>query len=81
MAFAISAFWTAVGGGCFALAGSTIAPDSFGLQRSIELIAGLVIGGIATIIGPALGGVHRRVPALLSFDVIPRSLRPTCCTG
>jgi branched-chain amino acid transport system permease protein len=71
MAFAVSAFWTAVGGGCFALAGGTIAPDSFGLQRSIELIAGLVIGGIATIIGPALGGVIVEFLPYLSFNVFP----------
>jgi len=71
MAFAVSAFWTAVGGGCFALAGSTIAPDSFGLQRSIELIAGLVIGGIATIIGPAIGGAIVEFLPYLSFNVFP----------
>jgi branched-chain amino acid transport system permease protein len=71
MAFAMSALWTSVGGGCFALAGQTIAPDSFGLQRSIELIAGLVIGGIATIIGPALGGVIVEFLPYLSFNVFP----------
>jgi len=47
---------TAIGGGCFALASTTIGPDTFGLQRSIEFIAGLVIGGVATILGPAIGG-------------------------
>ena len=56
LAFATSAFVTAVGGGCFSLAVTTIGPDTFGLQRSIEFIAGLVIGGVATIIGPAIGG-------------------------
>jgi len=71
MAFALSALWTAVGGGCFALAGSTIAPDSFGLQRSIELIAGLVIGGIATIVGPAIGGLVVEFLPYLSFNVFP----------
>ena len=56
LAFATSALVTSVGGGCFALAATTIGPDSFGLQRSIEFIAGLVIGGVATILGPAIGG-------------------------
>ena len=56
LAFATSAFVTAVGGGCFSLAVTTIGPDTFGLARSIEFIAGLVIGGVATIIGPAIGG-------------------------
>jgi branched-chain amino acid transport system permease protein len=56
LAFATSALVTSIGGGCFALAATTIGPDTFGLQRSIEFIAGLVIGGVATIIGPAIGG-------------------------
>ena len=71
MAFAISALWTAVGGGCFALAGGTIAPDSFGLQRSIEFIAGLVIGGVGTILGPAVGGVIVEFLPYLTFNVFP----------
>ena len=57
LAFATSAFVTSIGGGCFSLAVTTIGPDTFGLQRSIEFIAGLVIGGVATILGPAIGGV------------------------
>ena len=56
LAFATSAFVTSIGGGCFALASTTIGPDTFGLQRSIEFIAGLVIGGVATILGSAIGG-------------------------
>jgi branched-chain amino acid transport system permease protein len=57
LAFSTSALVTSIGGGCFALAATTIGPDSFGLQRSIEFIAGLVIGGVATILGPAIGGM------------------------
>jgi branched-chain amino acid transport system permease protein len=57
LAFATSALVTSIGGGCFALAATTIGPDTFGLQRSIEFIAGLVIGGVATILGPAIGGM------------------------
>jgi branched-chain amino acid transport system permease protein len=57
LAFATSALVTGIGGGCFALTAGTIGPDSFGLQRSIEFIAGLVIGGVATIMGPAIGGM------------------------
>ncbi len=57
LAFATSALVTSIGGGCFALTAGTIGPDSFGLQRSIEFIAGLVIGGVATILGPAVGGM------------------------
>src|SRR4029078_5798753 len=55
LGFATSALVPSIGGGCFALASSTIGPDTFGLQRSIEFIAGLVIGGVATILGPVVG--------------------------
>jgi branched-chain amino acid transport system permease protein len=69
LAFATSALVTAVGGGCFALASTTIGPDTFGLQRSIEFIAGLVIGGVATILGPAVGGVLVEWLPYWAFDV------------
>ena len=68
LAFATSALVTAVGGGCFSLAVTTIGPDTFGLQRSIEFIAGLVIGGVATIIGPAIGGLLVDWLPHLSFE-------------
>ena len=57
LAFATSALVTSIGGSCFALASTTIGPDTFGLQRSIEFIAGLVIGGVAAILGPLIGGI------------------------
>jgi branched-chain amino acid transport system permease protein len=69
LAFATSALVTSIGGGCFALASTTIGPDTFGLQRSIEFIAGLVIGGVATILGPAVGGVLVEWLPYWAFDV------------
>jgi branched-chain amino acid transport system permease protein len=68
-AFATSALVTSIGGGCFALAATTIGPDTFGLQRSIEFIAGLVIGGVATILGPAIGGALVEFLPYWAFDV------------
>src|SRR6185295_656066 len=69
LAFATSALVTSIGGGCFALASTTIGPDTFGLQRSIEFIAGLVIGGVATILGPAIGGALVEFLPYWAFDV------------
>jgi len=69
LAFATSALVTSIGGGCFALASGTIGPDTFGLQRSIEFIAGLVIGGVATILGPFIGGVLVQWLPYWAFEV------------
>jgi branched-chain amino acid transport system permease protein len=56
-AFAASAMVGAVAGSLYALAVGTLSPDSFGLIRSIEFIAGLIVGGVATIIGSLVGGM------------------------
>jgi branched-chain amino acid transport system permease protein len=69
LAFATSALVTSIGGGCFALAATTIGPDTFGLQRSIEFIAGLVIGGVATILGPAIGGALVEFLPYWAFEI------------
>jgi len=56
--FGISAAVTAVAGSVFAIyLGSLSAVASFNLLFSITLIIGLVIGGVATVLGPLLGGV------------------------
>jgi branched-chain amino acid transport system permease protein len=69
--FAFSAAYAAVAGGCFSLSAGTIAPDTFGLNRSIEFVAGLVIGGVATIIGPLIGGIVVEFLPYLSFEFLP----------
>jgi branched-chain amino acid transport system permease protein len=55
-AFAISSVYAAVAGSCYTLAVGTVSPDTFGLVLSIQFIAGLVVGGVATISGSMLGG-------------------------
>jgi len=56
-AFATSALIGAVAGSLYALVVGTLSPDSFGLIRSIEFITGLIVGGVATIIGSLVGGM------------------------
>ena len=80
LAFATSAFVTSIGGGCFASGIDDDRADTFGLQRSIEFIAGLVIGGVATILGPAIGGVLVEWLPYWAFEVdwpTPRQARRT----
>ncbi|MFZ1062215.1 MAG: branched-chain amino acid ABC transporter permease, partial [Acidimicrobiales bacterium] len=56
--FGISAAVTGVAGSVFAMYLGTLSADSsFTLTLSITLITGLVIGGVATVIGPIIGGL------------------------
>lgn len=56
LAFAISGAVTALAGSLFAMYIGALSPDgSFTLLKSIELVTGLVLGGIATQVGPLVG--------------------------
>jgi len=57
IAFAISAFYTGVAGGLFAYLITYLSPDAFTLELSIDLIAMIVIGGMASIPGSIIGAV------------------------
>jgi branched-chain amino acid transport system permease protein len=69
--FAISALYAAVAGGLYAMSAGGVADTSFQANRSIEFIAGLVIGGVATIIGPFIGGMVVEWVPHLAFDIFP----------
>jgi len=56
MAFAVSSLYAGVAGACYGLVATTLAPNVFSVQLSISLIAGLVVGGVATIAGNVLAG-------------------------
>jgi branched-chain amino acid transport system permease protein len=55
LAFALSAFLGAWGGGLFALQTSYLDPAQFGILESVRLIAIAVIGGLLNPLGPAIG--------------------------
>jgi branched-chain amino acid transport system permease protein len=56
LAFATSASLAAVSGSLFVLNIGAVSDQTFGLLRSIDLITGLVIGGVGAIGGAVLGG-------------------------
>jgi branched-chain amino acid transport system permease protein len=56
-AFAVSAGFAAVGGSLQVLAIPVVGPETGGFVVAIELITGLVIGGLATISGAVIGGL------------------------
>jgi len=55
LAFALSAFFGAFGGGLFALQTTYLDPAQFGILESVRLIAIAVIGGVLNPFGPAIG--------------------------
>ncbi len=55
MAFALSAFLGAFGGGLFALQTTYLDPAQFGILESVRLIAIAVVGGLLNPLGPAIG--------------------------
>ena len=55
-AFTISAFFAGVSGGMYTQVVGFISPDSITLFRSITLLAAVVIGGLASILGSVIGG-------------------------
>lgn len=55
LAFALSAFFGAFGGGLFALLTTYLDPAQFGILESVRLIAIAVIGGVLNPFGPIIG--------------------------
>ncbi len=55
--FAVSAMITGLAGALSAIAVEFVSPDSFSVNLSITLFVGMVVGGVASIIGPVFGGL------------------------
>ena len=55
--FAVSAAITGLAGALSAIAVEFVSPDSFQASLSITLFVGMVVGGVASIIGPVFGGL------------------------
>jgi branched-chain amino acid transport system permease protein len=57
LSFVISSSLASVGGALYGSYQRFVSPDEFGLSMSIEYVAMIVIGGVATIYGPVLGAL------------------------
>jgi branched-chain amino acid transport system permease protein len=55
LAFALSAAAAGLGGGLLAVVSGTVAPGAFPLQLSLTLLAGVVIGGLGSLVGAVWG--------------------------
>ncbi|MEA2628341.1 MAG: branched-chain amino acid transport system permease protein [Chloroflexota bacterium] len=56
LAFGMSAFYAGVAGSLYALTTGFVSPDTFPVALSFQLLVGAVIGGLASTLGPILGG-------------------------
>jgi branched-chain amino acid transport system permease protein len=56
LAFGISAFYAGVAGSLYGLTTGFVSPDTFPVTLSFQLLIGAVIGGLASIVGPLVGG-------------------------
>lgn len=66
----ISAFYTGVAGGLFAFFMAYLTPSMFTITRSSELLAAVMLGGVQSLLGPALAAfILVAVPELLRFAV------------
>ncbi len=68
VAFVVGAFWAGIAGGLIAHYRSSVFPSQFQYDRSIELLAMVVLGGTGTLLGPLL--------ACAILTALPEVLRP-----
>ncbi len=67
--FGISAMYTGIAGALTAIAVQFVAPDSFTLAVSIDLLVGIVVGGIATLSGALYGALFLRFMPMLTEEI------------
>ena len=70
--FGLSALLAGVGGALYALNEGNIVPDKFGVEDSIYLLVAVVIGGAASLWGPAIGAIA----IVFLADLVPENLQP-----
>jgi len=71
LAFGISAFYAGIAGSLYGIAAGFVSPDTFPVALSIQLLVGAVIGGLASIPGPLVGGIFAYFLPIESNQFVP----------
>jgi branched-chain amino acid transport system permease protein len=71
LAFALSAFYAGVAGSLYGLSIGFISPDTFPVSLSIQLLVGVVVGGLASIPGPLVGAIFAYFLPIESGQWVP----------
>lgn len=69
LAFVVSAAVAGVGGGLFAHLQSTIRPDDFKFDKSIDMVVMIIIGGLGSVTGAVFGAIFVGVTLELTRDL------------
>ena len=69
IAFGVSAFYTGVAGGLFAFVVGFLSPDAFDVFLSVDFVVMIIVGGLGSVSGAALGGVFVAVSLELMRDL------------
>jgi len=69
LAFVISAAAAGVAGGLFAHLQSTIRPDDFKFDRSIDMVVMIIVGGLGSVTGAVVGALFVGITLELSRDL------------
>ncbi len=71
LAFALSAFYGGIAGSLYGLSVGFVSPDTFPVSLSIQLLVGVVVGGLASIPGPLLGAIFAYFLPIESGQWVP----------
>jgi len=82
LAFGMSAFYAGVAGSLYGLVTGFVSPDSFPVELSFQLLVGAVIGGLASTLGPLLGGMFVYwLPIISSQTISDQAWIPSQISG
>ena len=79
LAFGLSALYAGVAGSLVVINTAYVNPDSFGVNVSLALVVGAVIGGLGTQIGPLLGAIFTVWSPIYAYEVL--KARPDIAYG